>query len=56
LLSDFAELLGFFYFEDFPILVVSALGASAMRHFLLVTVGALGTRMRRKEVVRTPNR
>ena len=36
------ELAGFFHVEDFASLIVTAFGAGAMRHFFLVTVGALG--------------
>jgi hypothetical protein len=34
------RLAGFFNVENFASLIVPALGAGAMRHFLLVTVGA----------------
>ena len=36
------KLAGFFDVEDFASLIVSALRAGAVRHFLLVTVGTLG--------------
>jgi hypothetical protein len=39
------KLTGFFDVQDFATLVVSALGASAVRHLALVAVGALGERV-----------
>jgi hypothetical protein len=47
-------LAGFFNVEDFAPLIVTALGAGAMRHFLLVTVGTLGKAVRLQGVVGTP--
>jgi hypothetical protein len=45
-----------FDLEDFAAFIVSALRAGAMRHFLFVTVRALGKRMLRERVVRAPCR
>ena len=39
------RLAGFFDVQDFTALVVSALGAGAVRHLALVAVGALGQRV-----------
>jgi hypothetical protein len=47
-------LAGFFDVQDFASLIVTALGAGAMRHFLLVTVGALGKTMALESVVGAP--
>jgi hypothetical protein len=38
----FYDLAGFFDFENFASLIVSALGTGAVGHFFLVTVRALG--------------
>jgi hypothetical protein len=48
------ELAGFFNIEDFASLIVAALGASAMRHLLLVTVRALGEAVAFQCVMRAP--
>jgi hypothetical protein len=39
-------------FDDFPFLVVAAMGASAMRHAQLVAVGTLRKRSRGQVIVR----
>ena len=39
------RLAGFFDVQDFTALIVTALGAGAVRHLALVTVGALGERV-----------
>ena len=46
------RLAGFFYFNYFATFVVTALGAGAMRHLLLMAVGALRERVLRQRVVR----
>jgi hypothetical protein len=43
-----------FDFYHFAPLIVTALGAGAMRHFALVAVGALAQRVAGKEVVGAP--
>src|ERR1700758_1594198 len=48
------ELAGFFDVENFASLIVSALGAGAVRHFLFVTVGALGKAMALQSIVGAP--
>ena len=48
------QLAGFLDFENFASLIVPALGASAMWHFLFVAVGALGKAMALERIVRTP--
>ena len=48
------ELAGFFDVEDFASLIVTALGAGAVRHLLLVTVGALGKGMAFQSVMGAP--
>jgi hypothetical protein len=50
------QLAGFFDFEDVASLVGAALGAGAMRHLLLVAIGALGKRMAFEGIVRAPGR
>jgi hypothetical protein len=49
-------LAGFFNVENFTAFVVSALGAGAMRHLLLVTVRAFGKAMAFESVVGAPCR
>jgi hypothetical protein len=46
------RLAGFFHFQYFATFVVTALGAGAMRHLLLVAVRALRERVLRQRVVR----
>jgi hypothetical protein len=48
------SLAGFFHFEDFASLIVTALGAGAVRHLLLVTVGALRKAVGLQGVVGSP--
>jgi hypothetical protein len=48
------ELAGFFHVENFASLIVSALGAGAVRHFFLVTVGALGKAVAFEGIVGAP--
>jgi hypothetical protein len=48
------DLAGFFDIENFASLIVSALGAGTMRHFFLVTVGALGKAMAFQSIVGAP--
>jgi hypothetical protein len=50
------KLAGFLNVEDFASLIVSALGAGAVRHFFLVTVGALGKAVGLEGIVGTPGR
>ena len=45
------RLAGFFDVQNFAALVVSALGAGAVRHLALVTIGALGERVALESVV-----
>jgi hypothetical protein len=45
---------GLFDLDYFATLIVATLGASAMRQFALVTVGAFGERLRRQVIVGTP--
>jgi hypothetical protein len=48
------ELAGFLDVENFSSLIVSALGAGAMRHFFLVAVGTLGKAVAFQSVVGAP--
>jgi hypothetical protein len=48
------QLAGFLDFQNFASLIVPALGASAMWHFLFMTVGALGKAVAFERIVRTP--
>jgi len=50
------ELAGFFDVENFASFIVTALGTGAMRHFLFVTVGALGKAVAFERVVSPPGR
>jgi hypothetical protein len=50
------QLAGFLDFENFASLIVPALGASAMWHFLFMAVGALGKAVAFERVVRPPGR
>ena len=50
------KLAGFFHFQNFAAFVVAALGASAMRHLLLVAVRTLRERMALQSIVRPPGR
>jgi hypothetical protein len=45
-----------FHFDDFASLVITALGARAMRHLRLMTIGALRSRVRSEKVMRAPGR
>jgi hypothetical protein len=45
------KLAGFLNVEDFASLIVTALGARTVRHFLLVTVGALGKAVALESIV-----
>jgi hypothetical protein len=54
MLESDSQLAGFFDVEDFASLIVSTLGAGAMRHFFLVAVGALGKGMAFECVVGAP--
>ncbi len=47
------KLAGFFDVQNFTALVVAALGAGAMRHLLLMAIGALRERVSLQGVVRT---
>jgi hypothetical protein len=48
------DLAGFLDIENFASLIVSALGAGAVGHFLLVTVGALGKAVAFQGIVGAP--
>jgi hypothetical protein len=49
------RLAGFFNVQNFAAFVVSALGASAVRHLALMTVGALGERVAFQCIMRAPD-
>jgi hypothetical protein len=49
------NLAGFFDVENFASLIVSALGAGAVGHFLLVTVWALGKAVAFQSVMGAPS-
>jgi hypothetical protein len=49
------KLAGFLNVEDFASLIVTALGARPVRHFLLVTIGALGKAVAFQTIVGAPS-